>query len=113
MKRTLTLLAVLALAGCNAAETGSNEEACQEADRVIAQIEEYSALATLTDEQENIARQWEFKLAEAAVVATDHDLSADIRDLADAAGNVAENLDNAEAKTTLDSMYETVTQKCH
>lgn len=113
MRKLLALLSVLGLAACNAAETGSNEEACGEADEVMAQIDEYQNASELTPEQENTARQWEFRLAEAAVVATDHDLSDDIRDLADAAGNVAADLDDGEAMVMLDSIYETVSGKCN
>lgn len=113
MRKLLALLAVLGLAACNAAETGSNEEACGEAAAVVVQINEYREAGPLTSEQENTARQWEFRLAEAAVVATDHDLSDQIRDLADAAGNVAADMDDEDAMIMLDSIYGSVTEKCN
>ncbi|WP_182355080.1 hypothetical protein [Flaviflexus huanghaiensis] len=110
MKRVAALLVVLGLAACGA-ETGSNDEACREVDAVAVEIREFAE--PLTDEQADSARQWEFRLAEASVLATDHDLAASIRDLADAAGNVAEDLDDARARDTFESIHADVAAKCN
>lgn len=111
MRRLLGILAVLGLAACGA-ETDTNAEACSEADAVVDQIADYRDLDELTDEQAETARQWEFRLAEAAVVATDHDLSADIRDLADATGNVAQDFDDDTAISNLERIHDSVTARC-
>lgn len=110
MRRATVLLLVFGLAACGA-ETGSNDEACREADTVAREVEEFAE--PLSDEQANAARQWEFRLAEASVLATDHDLAVSIRDLADAAGNVAENLEDAGARDVFDRAYADVTAKCN
>lgn len=110
MRRLLVLLAAFGVAACGA-ETGSNDEACREADAVAREVEEFAA--PLSDEQANAARQWEFRLAEASVLATDHDLAVLIRDLADAVGNVAENLNDTYARDVFDSVYSDVTAKCN
>ncbi|MBM9433090.1 hypothetical protein [Flaviflexus equikiangi] len=111
MSRLLGLFMVLGLAACGA-ETGTNDDACREADAVINQINDLAASDELTPEQKDLARQWEFRLAEAAVLATDHDLSVAIRTLADVAGNVAEDPASTPARQKLDEAYENVARQC-
>ncbi|WP_054952012.1 hypothetical protein [Flaviflexus massiliensis] len=112
MKRFGLLLLIAGLSACGSAETGGDAEACEESQAVGAQIREYRELDTLTTEQANDATQWEFRLAEASVLATDHDLATLIRDQADAAGNVAEYLDDEEVFQILESISREIDSRC-
>lgn len=112
MKRLIWLLAVGALAACSSSETGGDAEACAQADEVVSQVREYRGIGMLTDEQANTATQWEFTLAEASVLATDHDLATTIRDLADASGNVAQHFDDEAAYATFEEIAGTLDSQC-
>ena len=90
MKRLLIIGFVLALAGCGA-ETGSDSEACQVYTEVDPLVRGIDPQASYPMEQEDTYRQLEFRLAEASVLATDHELSVALRTLADKAGNVVEH----------------------
>lgn len=111
MKRLLGLLTILGLAACGA-ETGSNEDACREVDAVVREVDEFTAARDLTPQQEDSARQWEFRLAEASVLATDHDLATSIRDLADAAGNVAEDVTDSRVLDEFEAISDEVDSQC-
>ncbi len=87
---------LVALGAC--AERGSDAEACAEYRAIdgemmpiVEQLGGDTALADLDKRVQDSFIQWEFRLAEASVVATDHELSHALRDLADAAGNVTES----------------------
>ena len=111
MRRLALLLLVGGLAACGS-ETGGDAEACEESQAVMTQVREYRELDSLTPDQENDVTQWEFRLAEASVLASDHDLATLIRDQADAAGNLAENLDDADALLVLETITTEIDLKC-
>lgn len=112
MKRFALLLLVGGLCACGSAETGGDAEACEESQAVVTQIREYREFDTLTAQQANDATQWEFRLAEASVLATDHGLATLIRDQADAAGNVADDLDDEEVFQVLESISSEIDSRC-
>ncbi|MDO5724658.1 MAG: hypothetical protein Q4P33_09735 [Flaviflexus sp.] len=104
MRFLAACLALVLLGGC-ASEVGSDEEACETAHEVAREIDAGEAPA----EQMN---QWEFRLAEASVRATDHELSVALRMLADAASNIADRYEDDERHEVFDTVLERVNKSC-
>lgn len=106
MRKTACFLLSIALLGaCSQAEVGTDEEACAIAHEVAEEIDEGDVPADKMN-------QWEFRLAEASVRATDHELSIALRLLADAASNVADRYDDPERHEVFDTVLERVDRAC-
>lgn len=105
MRPFACVLSLALLGGCAATEVGSDEEACETAYEVAKEIDSGPAPA----EQMN---QWEFRLAEASVRATDHELSIALRMLADAASNIADRYEDEERHEVFDTVLERVDKSC-
>lgn len=84
MRKTTLALAggvLAALSACS--EPVGDADACDQFHAVREEVSQYTPSSDLSEEEKEAHRQWEFRLAEASVQATDHDLSIALRRLAD------------------------------
>lgn len=81
MRKLLLACCVLALVpACS--DTTTDADACRVFGEVDQQIQEFDPNADLDETTVERNRQWEFRLAQASVMATDHDLSVALRAIA-------------------------------
>jgi len=111
------LIALLGLTAC--ADDSGDASACERFDEIqsdmapiVAKFEDSTRLDDLSAAEAALARQWEFRLAEASVQADDHELSVALRELADDAGNVTKGVAFSAALTEYAEQADVVIAFC-